>query len=58
MTEDAIAATRETVEAAYRSESRRILTTLIRLLGDFNLAEDALHDAFQAALKQWPNDYL
>ena len=52
MTEDAIAATREKVDAAYRSESRRILATLIRLLGDFDLAEDALHDAFQAALKQ------
>ncbi len=38
----------------YRSESRRILATLIRLLGDFDLAEDALHDAFRAALEQWP----
>jgi RNA polymerase sigma-70 factor (ECF subfamily) len=44
---------RESVEAIYRSESRRILATLIRLLGDFDLAEDALHDAFRTALEQW-----
>jgi|SRR5680860_146459 len=42
-----------TVEAIYRSESRRVLATLIRLLGDFDLAEEALHDAFRAALEQW-----
>ncbi len=42
------------VEAIYRSESRSILATLIRLLGDFDLAEDALHDAFRSALEQWP----
>ena len=42
------------VETLYRTASRRILATLIRLLGDFELAEDALHDAFQAALEQWP----
>ena len=47
---------REQIEAIYRSESRRVLATLIRLLGDFELAEDALHDAFLAALKQWPRD--
>jgi RNA polymerase sigma-70 factor (ECF subfamily) len=46
------------VEAVYRAESRRVLATLIRLLGDFELAEDALHDAFLAALKQWPRDGL
>jgi RNA polymerase sigma-70 factor (ECF subfamily) len=46
----------EKVDAVYRSESRRILATLIRLLGDFELAEDALHDAFSAALKQWPKE--
>jgi RNA polymerase sigma-70 factor (ECF subfamily) len=45
-----------TVEAVYRAESRRILATLIRLLGDFDLAEDALQDAFRAALEQWPKD--
>lgn len=42
------------VEAVYRDESRRILATLIRLLGDFDLAEEALHDAFAAALRLWP----
>ena len=46
----------EMVERVYRSESRRILATLIRLLGDFDLAEEALHDAFKAALEQWPRD--
>ncbi len=44
------------VETVYSSESRRVLATLIRLLGDFDLAEDALHDAFAAALVQWPRD--
>jgi RNA polymerase sigma-70 factor (ECF subfamily) len=44
----------EIVDDVYRSESRRILATLIRLLGDFDLAEDALHDAFNAAMMQWP----
>lgn len=38
----------------YQAESRRVLATLIRLLGDFDLAEEALHEAFAAALKQWP----
>ena len=47
---------RDTVDAVYRSESRRILATLIRLLGDFDLAEEALHDAFTAAMEQWPRD--
>jgi RNA polymerase sigma-70 factor (ECF subfamily) len=42
------------VDAVYRSDSRRILATLIRLLGDFDLAEEALHDAFIAAVEQWP----
>jgi RNA polymerase sigma-70 factor (ECF subfamily) len=47
---------RETVEAVYRSDSRRVFATLIRLLGDFDLAEEALHDAFRAALEQWPRE--
>jgi len=47
---------REKVDTVYRSESRRILATLIRLLGDFELAEDALHDAFSAALERWPQE--
>jgi len=48
--------THATVEAIYREESRRVFATLIRLLGDFELAEEALHDAFRAALEQWPRD--
>ncbi|TLX59205.1 RNA polymerase subunit sigma-24 [Stutzerimonas nosocomialis] len=47
-----------TVEAIYRQESRRVLATLIRLLGDFDLAEEALHEAFIAAVEQWPRDGL
>src|SRR3984893_12042014 len=46
----------ERAEAIYRTESRRVFATLIRLLGDFDLAEEALHDAFRAALEQWPRD--
>src|SRR5512139_3121625 len=49
---------REIVDAVYRAESRRILATLIRLLGEFDLAEDALHDAFAAAIERWPRDGL
>ena len=49
-------AIRETVDAVYRSDSRRVLATLIRLLGDFDRAEDAMHDAFRAALEQWPHE--
>ena len=44
------------VEAIYRSESRRVLATLIRLLGDFDLAEEALHEAFFVAVQRWPLD--
>ena len=44
------------VDAVYRAESRRVLATLIRLLGDFDLAEEAMHDAFTAALERWPRD--
>src|SRR5262245_27418721 len=47
---------REAVDAVYRAESRRVLATLLRLLGDFDLAEEALHDAFAAALEQWPRE--
>ena len=42
------------VDALYRTESRRVYATLVRLLGDFDIAEEALHDAFRAALEQWP----
>jgi RNA polymerase sigma-70 factor (ECF subfamily) len=45
---------RRQIEAIYESESRRVLATLIRLLGDFDRAEEALHDAVRAALEQWP----
>jgi RNA polymerase sigma-70 factor (ECF subfamily) len=47
---------REAVNTVYQNESRRVLATLIRLLGDFDVAEEALHDAFRAALEQWPKD--
>jgi RNA polymerase sigma-70 factor (ECF subfamily) len=46
----------EIVDAVYVAESRRVLATLIRLLGDFDTAEEALHDAFRAALEQWPRE--
>jgi RNA polymerase sigma-70 factor (ECF subfamily) len=56
MIDDTAERMRETVDAVYRAESRRVFATLIRLLGDFDLAEEALHDAFRAALEQWPRD--
>jgi RNA polymerase sigma-70 factor, ECF subfamily len=56
VSEDAAERTRETVDAVYRSDSRRVLATLIRLLGDFDLAEEGLHDAFLAAVEQWPRE--
>src|SRR5215210_4712779 len=56
MAVEAIDSIRETVNAVYTAESRRVLATLIRLLGDFDTAEEALQDAFRAALEQWPRD--
>nr|WP_298168501.1 RNA polymerase sigma factor [uncultured Pseudomonas sp.] len=53
---DAAVSPSETLAAIYRDESRRVLATLIRLLGDFDLAEEALHEAFRAAMEQWPRD--
>ncbi|WP_339459927.1 RNA polymerase sigma factor [Pseudomonas sp. EA_105y_Pfl2_R69] len=47
-------AQRAQLDAIYRDESRRVLASLIRLLGDFDLAEEALHEAFRAAMEQWP----
>jgi len=47
---------RAAVDAVYRNESRRVLATLIRLLGDFDRAEEAMHEAFAAAVEQWPRD--
>jgi RNA polymerase sigma-70 factor (ECF subfamily) len=49
---------RQVVEDVYRKESRHVLATLIRLLGDFDLAEEAVHEAFAAAVEQWPRDGL
>jgi len=46
--------TRELLDSLYRVDSGRILATLIRLLGDFDLAEEAMHEAFAAALSRWP----
>jgi len=54
MTDEGTERARETVDAVYRAESRRVLATLIRLLGDFDVAEEALHDAFAVAVEQWP----
>jgi RNA polymerase sigma-70 factor, ECF subfamily len=54
MSENVAEDPRAMVEAVYRSDSRRVLATLIRLLGDFDLAEEALHDAFIAAAECWP----
>ena len=56
MTDDFAKSVREQTEVIYRAESRRVFATLVRLLGDFDLAEEALHDAFRAALEQWPRD--
>ena len=56
MSNEASERVREMADALYRAESRRVLATLIRLLGDFDLAEEALHEAFRTALEQWPRD--
>lgn len=56
MDEDDVEQVRRLVERIYRDESRRVFATLIRLLGDFDLAEEAMHEAFAAALSQWPRD--
>ena len=49
---------RQVAEAIYRNDSRRIFATLVRLVGDFDLAEEALHEAFASAFEQWPRDGL
>src|SRR6185436_20331437 len=56
MAADAALSGRDAADAVYRTESRRVLATLIRLLGDFDLAEEALHEAFAAALERWPRE--
>jgi RNA polymerase sigma-70 factor (ECF subfamily) len=53
---DAAEPLHELLASLYRDESRRVLATLIRLLGDFDLAEEALHEAFRVAMEQWPRD--
>ena len=53
---DTVEQTLAKVDETYRSESRHVLATLIRLLYDFDLAEEALHEAFAAAVEQWPRD--
>jgi RNA polymerase sigma-70 factor (ECF subfamily) len=58
MSEDDVKDVREVVEEIYRTESRQVLATLIRLLGDFETAEEALHDAFAVAVEQWARDGL
>jgi len=52
----AVTTTRATLDAIYRTESRRVLATLIRLLGDFDMAEEALSEAFSIAAQQWPQE--
>jgi RNA polymerase sigma-70 factor (ECF subfamily) len=49
-------AARRALEDVYRTESRRVFATLVRVLGDFDMAEEALHDAFAAAMEQWPRE--
>ena len=56
MSQNSVEHVRQVLDAVYRTESRRVLATLIRLLGDFDLAEDAMHDAFRVALEQWARD--
>jgi RNA polymerase sigma-70 factor (ECF subfamily) len=56
MSEDTTKEVRELVDNVYRTESRQVLATLIRLLGDFDAAEEAMHDAFAVAVEQWARD--
>lgn len=56
MAEDSVEQSRTQLDLLYREEAGRIRATLIRLLGDFDLAEDAVHDAFAAALEHWPKE--
>jgi RNA polymerase sigma-70 factor (ECF subfamily) len=49
---------RDEIDAVYRADSRRVFATLVRILGDFDLAEEALHDAFASAVKQWPEESI
>jgi len=58
MTHAAGSEVREQIDATYRAESRRVFATLVKLLGDFDLAEEALHEAFTAAMEHWERDGL
>src|SRR5512147_842090 len=56
MSDEHTSPTRTAVETVYRAESRQVLATLIRLLGNFDAAEEALQEAFAVAIEQWPRD--
>src|SRR5690349_11383815 len=56
VSQDSADRARVQVDAVYLAESRRVLATLIRLLGDFDIAEEAMQEAFAAAVEQWPRD--
>src|SRR5690349_14960614 len=56
MSATSIESIRDKIGAIYRADSRRVFATLVRLLGDFDLAEEALQDAFASAMKQWPDE--
>jgi RNA polymerase sigma-70 factor (ECF subfamily) len=56
MADESASQVRQKVEEVYRLESRRVFATLVRVVGDFELAEEALHDAFTAAVEQWVRD--
>src|SRR5713226_3767880 len=56
MSDNSVDQVRSTVDSVYRTESRRVFATLVRLLGEFDLAEEALHEAFASAMEQWPRD--
>src|SRR5438045_8041280 len=49
---------RQVVDGLYRSESRRVFATLVRLIGDFDLAEEAMHEAFAAAVETWRDNAI
>src|SRR6516164_8579243 len=56
MTSPASATVRDQIDLLYRSESRRVFASLVRLLGDFDLADDAMHEAYTAAIESWQRD--
>jgi RNA polymerase sigma-70 factor (ECF subfamily) len=58
MNQQATESIRSQVDVIYRNESRRVFATLIRLIGDFDLAEEAMHEPFTAAVSQWSGDEI